>query len=303
MIVFVVGTLNGRAIAQVQLPQFSISNIPTIELEGNLTFDYEQAFASINNPMMRDTIILQYQINLLEKLIRRQTEIQRIAESFESIGIPFDQPAPPETACQQLPVNMLCMAFYPESVKYKDLIDERRKEFERDQRRQLDIMMQGMSMESVQQTASDGTLTQIAPPAPQKISPNRQYIWSDIRCVAGKCSALLVNQNDRNMRFRIRDGEDLPDDGGTITKISMDGVKAKFEGETYTLNPEAVDGGVQVDNRQDTSNIANLLNDNLGDEAANSPAIQAANDAAIAPQILSTDQNAPAPMLGVTGLF
>ena len=108
----------GTASAQVQLPQFSLSNIPTIELNVEGVQDYETAFSRIPNPLMRDTLRLQYQINLLERLIRRQTEIQRIAESYESIGLPFKQPPPPETACALLPVNVLCMAFYPDLPVY-----------------------------------------------------------------------------------------------------------------------------------------------------------------------------------------
>lgn len=293
--------LSGSVNAQVQLPQFSISNIPTIELDKGTEIDYGAAFTDIQNPMMRDTLRLQYQINLLERLIRRQTEIQRIAESYEEIGVPFNQPAPPETACMQLPVNVLCMAFYPESAKYKDLIEERQEEFERDQKRQMDVMMQQVLSSPSSDVLDNLPMAQMVQQS-ITVSPDRQYAWSDIRCLAGKCSALLINRDDSNARFRIRQGEDLPDDGGTVTKISLSGVKARFEKETYELLPEAVAGGQRVDPRPDTSGIADLLSDNLGDEANNSPAVQAQADAAITPQVL-TDSNTPSPMLGVTGLF
>lgn len=293
------------AFAQVQLPEFSISNIPTVELEQDMNIDYERVFSSINNPMMRDIMRLQYQINLLERLIKRQTEIQRIAQSYESIGVPFKQPAPPETACAQLPVNVLCMAFYPDSSKYKNLIGERVDEFQRDQRRQMDIMMQEMMNEPASYVAApannDTAGAPMVRPQQRQSTPNEQYVWTDIRCLAGQCSALLIDGGDSNLRFRIRDGEELPE-GGKIKSISVSGVKVSYEGKTYDLNPEAVSGGRRVDPRPDTSNIANILNRNLGDTANVSPAVQAVNDAAIEPQTIDNGDAAP-PLLGPTGLF
>lgn len=304
--VFLVAT--SAAHAQVQLPQFSISNIPAIDMDSDLAQDYEANFASIDNPMMRDVLRLQYQINLLERLIRRQTEIQRIATSYKNIGLPFKQPPPPQTACEQLPVNILCMAFYPESAKYKGLIAERQEEFRRDQRRQMELMMQQMYVTPTPASAQSGTNQTGAAPAIQTRpaqSPDARYMWSDIRCLAGKCSALLINREDTAMRFRIREDENLPDEGGKITHIQVSGVSAVYKGETVKLQPAAIAGGQQVDPRPNTGDIAQILQGNLGAEAAaTSPAIRAAqSDSAIAPQAVVTDNNAPAPMLGVTGLF
>jgi len=300
-----VTAMSSIAVAQVQLPEFSISNVPTIEFETSDAIDYETAFAKIQNPMMRDTMRLQYQINLLERLIRRQTEIQRIAESYEKIGVPFKQPAPPESSCRQLPVNVLCMAFYPESSKYKDLITERQDEFEKDQRRQMQDMIFDINANGFDAHNNDNpAVAEMMRQQKSNRNPDSLYIWSDIRCLASNCSALLIEKEDPNIRFRIRNGEALPE-GGKINKITSSGVVASFEGKNYNLLPEAASGGNQIDPRPDTSNIANLLSDNLGADANNSPAMQELNAAAIPPQNASAGVNdtAPPPILGVTGLF
>ena len=289
---------------QAQLPQFTISNIPTIEMEvDEANFDYDKVFNNLKNPMMRDVLRLQYQINLLERLIRRQTEIQRIAESYESIGLPFNQPSPPERVCEQLPVNVLCMAFYPDSKKYKELVAERQEEFRREQIRQMEQMVQNMASGTPMPASNNknaGMVEAIQNSA--MMSPEQKYLWSDIRCLSGRCSALLIDRTDANNRFRIRDGELLPNDLGKVSKISVSGVTAHYEGQKYNLQPEALASGQQVDVRPDTSQIANILRGNLGAEAENSAALQQQTQGAeaIPPQTLSGGSGA---MLGVTGLF
>ena len=291
-------------LAQVQLPQFSISNIPTIEFDENMRLDNEAAFAGVNNEIMRDTLRLQYQINLLESLIRRQTEIQRIALSYEKIGISFEQPAPPKTACEQLPFNILCMAFYPESSKYKSLIDERQEESKRAYKRQMDEMMSNIDMGGFNEanlTPEQNRVVQQAREA-EKPSPDTLYIWSDIQCLAGECSALLLHKDDSTLRFRVRESDELPT-GGRVQSISAEGVTTTFKSKTYELFAQSIDGSQQVETAPETNQIADLLNDNLGDEAQNSTAMQqAVSDEAIAPQSVGITSGVP-DVLGATGLF
>lgn len=292
--------------AQVQLPQFSISNIPTIEFDGNARMDNNAAFGRINNPIMRDTLRLQYQINLLESLIRRQTEIQRIALSYEKIGIPFKQPAPPQTACEQLPFNMLCMAFYPESTKYKSLIDERQEESRRAAKRQMDQMMANINMAGWDQSGLKAEQSQAVDAAREqaKLTPDAVYIWSDIQCLAGDCTALLLHKNDSALRFRVRKGDELPA-GGIVTTISNEGVQTKYKSKSYDLYAQAVDGSQQAATAPESSEIANLLSENLGDEAMQSTSMQrAVADEAIAPQTVGGNTSSGVPdVLGATGLF
>jgi hypothetical protein len=242
-------------------------------------------------------------------LIRRQTEIQRIAESYTKIGLPFNQPAPPEKSCMQLPINMLCMAFYPESIKYNDLITERREEFERDQARRMEFMMPEMNDIVFEPSNEESTVT--AAPRPRRVvTPDDMYHWSDIRCFAGKCSALLVSKEDASMRFRLRSGEELPT-GGMIAKISTSGVETSFEGDTFDLSAMAVTRSAPTNSRSEPtdSEISNILGESLGDNASESQAMQdiatqEINDGAIPAQAVAGGAlNSVPDALGVTGLF
>lgn len=264
----------------------------------------EAAFDSIDNVIMRDTLRLQYQINLLESLIRRQTEIQRIALSYEKIGIPFKQPAPPKTACEQLPFNILCMAFYPESDKYKDLIDERQEEAARERKRQMDQMMVNIDFGNFDETILTSEQGAVVREVRKKIvpSPDTLYIWSDIQCLAGKCTALLLKKDDPSIRFRARAGDDLPT-GGKVKSISGEGVVTSLDSKTYDLFAQAVGNATQPQAAPQNNQIADILNDNLGDVAQQSPAMQdIASDDAIAPQAVGITSGVP-DVLGATGLF
>lgn len=294
---------------QVQLPEFSISSTPTLDMNGQEEFDYETAFANIDNPLMRDTLRLQYQINLLERLIRRQTEIQRIAESYEGVGIPFDQPAPPQSACNQLPVNILCMAFYPDSAKYKDLIAERREEARRDQMRQMESLLWQMDIAPLPQTdASQGDTG--APVRNVRYTPppkRPDYVWSDIRCLSGNCSALLENTKNINMRFRIREGEELPG-GSRITEISSYGVTVVKNGENYDLKPKGI--SPREPDLPQQGEISNILRERFGEVPggaaepdSNDREDNATADAAIPPQRVTDPGPPQLPLLGPTGLF
>lgn len=295
--------------AQVLLPEFSISSIPTLENMGQDSFDYERAFSKIKNPMMADTLRLQYQINLLERLIRRQTEIQRIAESYAGVGIPFKQPAPPETSCAALPINILCMAFYPESPKYKDLIAERREEARRDQERQLESLLSQYNITPAQNTNrpqdSSGPRPAQAGGAQQFTAPvaGPDYIWSDIRCLSGNCSALLESTSDETMRFRIRLGDELPD-GSKVTKISANGVGVVKEKKDFNLKPK---GLVAAPAEDSGSEVANILRQQFGTVPATSSEENNddlnADDGPIAPQGVLDTGIPQIPLLGPTGLF
>lgn len=303
--------------AQVQLPEFSISSIPTLENMSQDSFDYERAFSNIKNPVMADTLRLQYQINLLERLIRRQTEIQRIAESYQGVGIPFRQPAPPETACATLPINILCMAFYPESTKYKDLIEERREEARRDQQREMEAMLREYNITPVQNTnrpqrgnnTSSGTRIMRTDTGQQFTAPvpDPDYIWSDIRCLSGNCSALLESTSDTALRFRIRSGDELPD-GSKVTQISANGVNVVKEDEDFRLKPKGLTTVPRMDRGGE---VADILRQQFGtvpgtdenSDSADDVDISTANDGAIPPQSLSDTGLPSLPLLGPTGLF
>lgn len=303
--------------AQVQLPEFSISSIPMLESgETQETFNYDTAFSGIKNPFMADTLRLQYQINLLERLIRRQTEIQRIAESYEGVGIPFKQPAPPATACSVLPVNILCMAFYPESPKYKTLIAERREEAERDQRRQMESLMQQWNITPVvrnvprsSDNSNDQSTVTSQPQQQYTMPPQRpDYVWSDIRCLSGNCSALLENTDDNTLRFRIREGEELPG-GSKVTKISSNGVSVIKESESFDLKPKGLGDLPPQSSGAEADEIANILRNQFGtvptsgDTGNDTELVDSSGDGAIPPQTVEDAGLPQIPLLGPTGLF
>jgi len=305
--------------AQVQLPEFSISSIPTLDNMSQDSFDYERAFSNIKNTMMADTLRLQYQINLLERLIRRQTEIQRIAESYQGVGIPFRQPAPPATACTTLPANVLCMAFYPESARYKAMIEERREEARREQLRQMEAMLSEYNLAAADnQDSDDGVSGETgggkgSGKSTVASDPDPDYTWSDIRCLSGKCSALLESVSDETLRYRIRLNDELPD-GSKVIKISASGIDVTKSDKNFNLRPK----GMAAPQPSRGRAVSEILQNQFGTDSdssksanaktAGSSSLSAISDAAIPPQNILDDAlgaGLPSlpPLLGPTGLF
>ena len=108
-----------------------------------------------DNDYLQDTLRLQYEISLLQRMIQRQSSIARLENNFAELGLGFEQPAPPFGVCEQLPVNIPCYRSYPELYDIAlPVMDDA----------ELDIV-EPLHVEMLQEVKAD-----LAPPPPVKAS-------------------------------------------------------------------------------------------------------------------------------------
>lgn len=330
MLAFMCGGLHSAFAQSSRLPGFSVPredsnavpNLPLANLNEQMFSNYETAFLKLRNRMLSDTLLLQYQINLLKILIKRQSEIDNIAKSFESLNINFNQPAPDKSICEKLPENLLCMLFYPE------MFDIDVEAYTNPQPLPAPVV----SMPQPATTTGEATGNQGGQPAAAALPPEEEdvttpFLWSDIQCAAGSCRAVLVDRRAPARRFTVRPGEELPDES-VITQISYNGVTVRKEDETLRVEPAPADGAIDAMNggEENEQAISNILRSRGLDTPApinnNAPANEApANGQAESQGSLFSDipapaqddnaqtsGNAPTPVgepstLGPTGLF
>jgi len=241
--------------ARTQFPEFSLGGtLPNVEQE-NVTID---AF-EVENPLMQDMLLLQEQINILEAMVERQSEIKKIADSYENVGLEFVQPAPARSICQKVPVNLPCLYAYPDLQKNESMIGDHKARVAEQQQRQMEEAIEQVLNNMSQPSASDLNMQDI-----QGILPNNlmtvedRLLWSDIQCFLGKCSALIVSTLDENKRYRVSQG-DMIDGEVKIVGINAGGVKVSAQGETHFLKPVGTTTDNGQSNPQRPSVIAGLL--------------------------------------------
>lgn len=171
-----------------------------------------------------DVVILQYQINLLQRMIVREQEALKLIEAFSDLGIPYRPPPPPESTCKILPFNLACYKAWP-GVYGSSL--------------PLFVKL----AEELEQSAKD------PPPPPELVertpkplviqkpkSVTTNYLWAEIVCAGGSCEAVLTEGEHAQTRRTVREN-DLLSDGSLVTKILYDGVRVLKEGKTLSLKP------------------------------------------------------------------
>lgn len=272
------------------------------------TFNYQ-------NPYLNDTLILQYQNILLERMVLRQSALARTEKSFMDVGVPFDVPPPPRGICEQLPVNVPCYKAYP------DLFPGAVPEIE-----QIDQSMAGLG----QPSGWDSVAAAEPPPPPE--TDLSAYRWAEITCAGGKCAAVVAKDSARRT---VREGDTL-DDGIRVTKVTATGVEVSKDGKTEALTaaPAPSRGGAaspkyagntgspSTSGRApeltgDLGQRAQQLEDHFSKDGSGTPEIgtlPVATSASVArsteemtrPAVSSARDSAPAdhgPPLGPTGLF
>jgi len=260
------------------------------------TFNYE-------NPYLNETLILQYQNILLEKMIQRQSALARTEKSFMDVGVPFNAPAPPRGICEQLPANVPCYRVYPE--------------------------LYGGPTATVSQIDE----TPIPPPVSQKVAssppPAKEqkefsaapptdvtaYRWAEITCAGGRCTAVVVHNGARRS---VRTG-DLLEEGIRVERITATGVDVAAGGRTESLpaaaapsrggaaSPKYAGGVGGRPNLELTGSLedrSRQLEDHFKGEPSSTAAPQTDTPPPAGPAAAAS--SAPAdygPPLGATGLF
>lgn len=279
-----------QANAQSQFPEFMLS--PNFTVQEPEIIEEDRVSIRLQNNLMRDTLILQEQINLLESLVERQAEIQNIAENYAELGIPYRQPPPPINVCKSLPSNVLCLFFYPELENNQSLLEEaRQRTIEKQQEALMDSLaeLQVMNSNFSENDLPSGMIPLMA------MQP--RYAWADIQCLKSECTALVVSENDTGNRQRVSVG-DMVDNTLKITSITPLGIKAMIDDETIDIQPLAVDGSmIEI---TEASPVSDVL-------AANQPVFEApVNEALDLPfggEVESSDETNEPNLLGPTGLF
>ena len=268
--------------AQDQFPEFLLT--PNTEILEPVPTDDDNVQITLERPLMRDIIYLQEQINLLESLVERQSSIQKIANNYQKAGIPYKQPPPPASVCRQLPPNILCLFFYPGLDKNKMFIEETKQRIQ-DQNNQALI-------DSLENYAL-GDAPNEKNPEP---APSLQYSWADIECRIDNCTALIVDSNDQDKRFRVKSGEKI-NPSFKIISVSPIGVTAMLNDRKISLQPVSTDGEIIEQSEPDNSDIDQIISDS-------SPTMmELPANRVFEGQTNSTQNSGPAPTLGPTGLF
>ena len=240
--------LSGDGFAHAQsFPEFSLGDVidtPSADPEtGGQEFQ-------IQTPLMRDILVLQEQINILDAMVQRQSEIQKIAQSYEEVGIAFRQPLPPEGTCRKIPFNMLCLYAYPEMEEHQPFIEQQKQRLVQKQQEAMEEAIASLRESIALSPMADpletqAVLSDIEQDLGVEFEPEmilrESYYWSDIRCALGTCSALVVSSLDGNKRYRVKKGDKIEDEI-TVNDINVGGVQVTAEGETLYLSPLPIDG-------------------------------------------------------------
>jgi hypothetical protein len=262
LIIFSLSCVKG-VYAQASLPGFSVPSdesssppIPMLKMNDQMFSNYETAFLKLRNKMLSDTLILQYQISLLKILIKRQGEVNNIANSFGDLGVNFRQPAPDKQICERLPENLLCVLFYPE------VYDIDVEALRSPPALPLPIVEPASLPSDAPSTSTPKAVSPSLPSAPVSMSPDSKdgtmledeiytpYLWTDIQCAASSCKAVLVDTENAGRRYTVRSGESLPDES-VVLEISVRGIKVKKEDEILDVDPAPANGNFATARRGD----------------------------------------------------
>ncbi|MDB5477670.1 MAG: hypothetical protein JWM96_165 [Alphaproteobacteria bacterium] len=180
------------------------------------------------NPSLKSLLQLQYEIQLLKKLIEHETSVNQIVDSSIQIGMTSPViPAPDRELCAQVPANIPC------AQAFNDLYENFSTSAESAPSTGSSLPPAALLADSGIPTLDAGALPELNAVA---LDSSRLY-WTDITCLAQKCSAVISpDVTDPNARYRIIPGETLPD-GSTIQAISATGVVIQRDKQVIHLEP------------------------------------------------------------------
>lgn len=214
--------------------------------------DFDEAFGMIDNEFLSDVVKLNYQISLLEKMVERQAELQKIKESFQIMGADFDVPAPPRGICAQLPANAACLKEYPDL--YAEIVANRKAYYERMRAEAAarDPKNQAYAGESKEEAAARRAREEAALREKlAKAERKTRYKWTDITCTGGECRGVLVATARQGYRATVHRGSTLGD-GTIVESVSKNGIVVSIAGDTIHVRPAPRDGSSSEDGASDS---------------------------------------------------
>lgn len=172
-----------------------------------------------DNPELEATLALQHQIHVLQDMITREQEANRLLQKGKEIGLAAPTiDKPDQNLCASVPANIPCAQAYPQlyaGFTATPILPE---------------------MPSPVQTAAIAAtkVKRTSGPVVQEKTPT--LYWLDIACLGTECSALIATDpNNPRTHHRVKAGE--PFKGFTIQNISARGVTARYEGRDITVTP------------------------------------------------------------------
>jgi hypothetical protein len=291
LLLFISGlAFSGLAMAQA-MPPFNIPQMITNEEVANLAVDFDDAFNTIDNPYFSDTMKLNYQISLLEKLVARQAQVEKISDSYDAMGLAYKAPAPPRGICAQLPVNAPCLESYPDL--YSDLVSARKAYYRSLQEKAKASEPGRIAGESDEEVAA--RMKKIAAEKAAKAAAAERkvrYQWTDLTCLSTQCHGVLVKATNADARYTVRSGSHLPD-GTIVQNVSPDGVRVTIDGESIRVRPAPTNGSAENESGSNPIEAA-LAKAGVGDAAAAGPDKQLDASKAAAAAVIANAGGAPA---------
>lgn len=243
----------GVARGEETTPAFSMPGLITPDDVAALSVDFDESFSAIENQYLADTLKLNYQISLLEKMVARQAELEKISESYAAMGVHYDPPAPARGICAQLPANAPCLKAYPDL--YPAVVDSRKEFYQ-----ELERKARAAAEPERKEGESDKQLeerkkTEAAEKkriADMKERDDR-YRWTDVSCLGGQCRGVLVTHAMDGFRATVREGDTLPD-GTKVQTISTRGIRVSIDGQAVNVRPAP--GEKENENERDNAGAA-----------------------------------------------
>lgn len=186
-----------------------------------------------NNPHLKKLMTLQYQMQLLRRMIEREKSVNEMVKSAVEIGVtePFI-PSPERNLCEQVPANLPC------SKAYKELYPDFMKEAET---RVADALptteLPGNKSGQILQPLDAEAMKNLPGAVVDLTSDTAMLFWTSVTCMNEKCSAVVTpDPSNPRLRYRIVSGETLPD-GTIVEKISANGVTLAQDKKSIVLAP------------------------------------------------------------------
>jgi len=207
-----------------------------------LSVNFNEAFEAIENPFLSDIIKLSYQITLLQKMVDRQGQLERISESLGSMGASFKQPAPPRGICAQLPPNAPCLKSYPDL--YPEIVKARRAYYDELKAKSNINNADTAGPKGETEAETKARLAREAKAEKERLEKlakaerQKRYQWTEVSCVRDICKGVLVTSKNDGYRATVQRGSVLVD--GTIVKdVTPKGIKISIDGDQIAVRPAA----------------------------------------------------------------
>lgn len=172
------------------------------------------------NAQLATLLDLQYQMQVLKRLIDYEQSVNQIVQAAINIGVSDPAiAAPNEDLCRQVPANIPCAQAY--DALYPDF--------------SMGNVLTPLPAPEPVPTRAVANELPVETEVPQTLAES--LYWTDITCLAQKCTAIISpDVKNPQARYRISTGETLPD-GAVIKSISASGVVIERGKKSITLEP------------------------------------------------------------------